>query len=80
MGAILFGPVFGYLAVAHARLLFQSWVLLTIGLGMLSGYFVLGKLYWFSVPFIGISISLASYVASIASSSPSPAASTSEGS
>lgn len=31
MGLILFGLVFGYLAVAHAQLLFRSWVLLTIG-------------------------------------------------
>ena len=70
MGAILFGLVFGYLAVAHAQLLFQSRVLLAIGLGMLSGYLVLGKLYWFSVPLIGISISLAAYVASIVASRP----------
>lgn len=68
MGAILFGLIFGYLAVAHAQLLFQSWFLLAVGLVMLSGYFVLGRLYWFSVPFIGISASLASYVASIVAS------------
>jgi len=33
---------------------------------MLVGLAVLGKVYWFSVPFTGISISLACYVASIA--------------
>jgi len=68
MGLILLGLIFGYLAIAHAPLLFRSWFLLAVGLAMLSGYLVLGKLYWFSVPFIGIGASLASYVASIAAS------------
>ena len=39
--------------------------LLAVGLLTVGGFFVLGKLYWFSVPFIGIAISLACYVASI---------------
>ena len=66
MGAILFGLIYGFLAIAHSQLLFQSPFLLIVGLAMLSGFFVLGKVYWFRVPFIGISISLACYVASIA--------------
>jgi hypothetical protein len=33
---------------------------------MLGGFVVLGKVYWFSAPFIGVSISLACYIASIA--------------
>jgi hypothetical protein len=33
---------------------------------MLGGFVVLGKVYWFSAPFTGVSISLACYVASIA--------------
>lgn len=66
MGAILFGLVFGFLALAHGQLLFQSPFLLAVGLAMLVGLAVLGKVYWFSVPFTGISISLACYVASIA--------------
>jgi hypothetical protein len=32
---------------------------------MLAGYFVLGKAYWFSIPFTGISISLACFIAAI---------------
>jgi hypothetical protein len=68
MGAILFGLIYGFLAIAHSQLLFQSPFLLIVGLAMLGGFFVLGKVYWFSVPFTGISISLACYVASIASS------------
>ncbi|HKM48757.1 MAG TPA: hypothetical protein VJX69_14290 [Terriglobales bacterium] len=64
MGLILFGLVFGYLALAHDQLLFQSPFLL--GLAMLGGLVVLCKVYFFSVPLTGISISLACYVASIA--------------
>ncbi len=66
MGAILFGLVFGFLALAHDQLLFRSPFLLVVGLAMLGGYAVLGKVYWFSAPFTGICISLACYVAGIA--------------
>jgi hypothetical protein len=65
MGAMLFGLVFGFLALAHGQLLFQSPFLLLVGLAMLGGFVVLGKVYWFSAPFTGINISLACYVASI---------------
>jgi hypothetical protein len=67
MGLILFGLIYGFLAIAHSQLLFQSPFLLIVGLAMLGGFFVLSKVYWFSVPFTGISISLACYIASIAS-------------
>jgi len=66
MGPILFGLVFGFLALAHGQLLFQSPFLLVVGLGMLVGLAVLCKVYWFNAPFTGICISLACYVASIA--------------
>ena len=65
MAAMHFGLIYGFLAVAHGGLLFSSAYLLVVGLLILGGFFVLGKLYWFSVPFIGISVSLACYVASI---------------
>ena len=68
MGAILFGLIYGYLAIAQSQLLFQSPFLLIVGLAMLVGLFALGKIYWFSVPFTGISISLVCYVASIVAS------------
>src|SRR6478736_4400320 len=64
MGLILFGLVFGFLALAHGQLLFQSPFLLVVGLAMLGGVVVLCKVYFFSAPFIGMSISLACYVAS----------------
>jgi len=66
MGLMLFGLLFGFLASAHGQLLFQSPFLLVVGLAMLGGLVVLCKVYFFSVPLIGISISLACYIASIA--------------
>jgi hypothetical protein len=68
MGLVLFGLVFGYLALVHGQLLFQSTFLLVVGLAMLCGFVVLCKLYFFSGPLRGISISLACYVASIVAS------------
>src|SRR5215813_1759348 len=66
MGLILFGLVFGFLALAHGQLLFRSPFLLVVGLAMLGGLVVLCEVYFFSGPLTGISISLACYVASIA--------------
>jgi hypothetical protein len=65
MGLMLFGVVFGFLALAQSQLLFHAPFLLGVGLVMLGGLVVLGKTYWFSVPLAGISISLACYIASI---------------
>jgi hypothetical protein len=65
MGLILFGLVFGFLALAYGQLLFQS-PFLVVGLAMLGGFVVLSKVYFFSVPLTGMSISLVCYVASIA--------------
>ena len=66
MGLILFGLVFGFLALAHAQLLFRSPFLLVIGGVMLCGFVGLCRLYFFSVPLTGIGISLACYLTSIA--------------
>jgi len=66
MGLILFGLIFGYLALAHGQLLFRSPFLLVVGLAMLGGLIVLCKVYFFSWPLTGINISLACYVVSIA--------------
>jgi hypothetical protein len=66
MGLILFGLIFGFLALAHPQLLFQSPFLLVVGLAMLGGLAALSKVYWFGAPFTGICISLVCYLASIA--------------
>ena len=65
MGAILFGLVYGFLAVARGDVLFQSTFLQLVGLVMLVGYVVLAKLYWFVTPLVGTTLSLVCFVASI---------------
>jgi hypothetical protein len=45
MGAILFGLIYGYLAIAQSRLLFESPFLLIVGLATLGGFFALAKIY-----------------------------------
>ncbi len=64
-GAMLFGLVYGYLALAHAPFLFASPFLLAVGLVLLGGYGLLGWQYWFSVPFRGIALATALYVAAL---------------
>ena len=68
MGAMLFGLVYGYLALAHHGVLFDSAYLLVIGFLMLGGFLALGKAYWFNVPFLGTGVSLLCYLASIVAS------------
>jgi hypothetical protein len=66
LGLILFGLVFGYLAVAHSQLLFRSPFLLVVGLAMIGGVVVLCKVYFFGAPLAGMGVSLACYIGSIA--------------
>jgi hypothetical protein len=61
-GALLFGAVYGYLALRHGAFLFESWFLQALGLVALLAYAVLAKRYWFSVPFRGIVLATALYV------------------
>jgi hypothetical protein len=65
MAAMLFGLIYGYLGLSHGSLLFSSPYLLIVGLLMVGGLFVVGKVYWFNAPVIGIGIALLCYVASI---------------
>ncbi|HET7796025.1 MAG TPA: hypothetical protein VFL64_21730 [Rhizobacter sp.] len=65
-GAILFGLVYGQLAVAHPDWLFASPFLLGVGALMLGGLLVVGKAYWFSIPFRGIALSFTCYLAALA--------------
>lgn len=64
-GAILFGLVYGYLALVHSAFLFQSAFLLVLGFLLLTGYAFLGKRYWFSVPFRGILLATILYVTAL---------------
>lgn len=60
-GAILFGVLYAYLALRHPEFLFAEWFLLFTGLALLAGYVVLGRLYWFSIPYRGILAATALY-------------------
>ena len=66
MGLILFGLIYGYLALAHDQLLFRSPFLLLVGLVMLGCLIVVCRLYFFSSPLMGAGISFVFYVVSIA--------------
>jgi hypothetical protein len=64
-GAMLFGLIYGYLALAQPAVLFSSPFLLGVGLALLGGGIFLGVRYWFSVPLRGIVLSTALYVAGL---------------
>ena len=68
LGAMLYGRIYSYLALAHSAMLFQSVFLLVLGLVWLCSFAWLGKRYWFSIPFTGICISLVCYAAAIVAS------------
>ena len=53
-GLILFGALYGYLAIRHSAWLFQSWFLLALGFALLLGYAMIAKLYFFTAPFYGV--------------------------
>jgi hypothetical protein len=53
-GLILFGAMYGYLALAHSDFLFQSVFLLSLGLILLFGYVFLAKKYFFRTPLRGV--------------------------
>lgn len=53
-GLIMFGAVYGYLAIRHAEFLFRSWFLLAFGFALLLGYGVVARIYFFKAPFRGV--------------------------
>ena len=54
---ILFGAIYGYLAIRHSTFLFHSSFLLAVGAVVLVAYAILAKVYWFSAPFRAIVLS-----------------------
>jgi hypothetical protein len=64
-GLILFGLVYGYLAVVHREILFNSPFLLTIGLATLGGLLFIAKVYFFSNPFRYVVIATICYALSV---------------
>lgn len=63
IGAMLFGSIYGYLALYQSALLFASTFLGIVGALVLVTYATLGWLYWFSTPFRGIMLALVLYLA-----------------
>jgi hypothetical protein len=62
LGAILFGLVFGYLALEPSRLFYSSGYLQAVGAVVLLSYVVLARRYWFLTPLAGLSLALLLYV------------------
>ena len=66
LGALQYGVIYGYLALAAPAFLFQSWFLRLFGLLLLASYLATGKAYWFRVPFLGVLAALVCYAGGLA--------------
>ena len=64
-GLILFGALYGCLAMRHSAFLLYSWFLLALGLALLLGYAVIAKLYFFTAPFRGVVLAAVLYLLGI---------------
>lgn len=65
VGFIMFGAIYGYLAVCHIEFLVQSYFLMNIGMAALLSYLLLAKIYWFKVPLLGIAAAFGFYTAGL---------------
>lgn len=65
IGLMLFGVVYGYLALMRAEVVFGSAFLMGVGAVVLVAYAVVARTYFFSVPFRGAVVALVLYVAAI---------------
>ena len=63
LGALLFAAFYGYLALFELEFLLSSVFLVAVSLAALGSYLVLARAYWFRVPFFGIALSTALFVA-----------------
>jgi hypothetical protein len=64
-GAMLFGLMYGYLALVHPAFLFASTFLLGLGLVFLACFLVLAKRYWFRIPLRGLMLAAALYLGAL---------------
>lgn len=62
IGLMLFGLIFGYLAVCRWEVLLQSHFLAVLGLLVLVAYIVVARIYWFRAPLIGVSLATLFYI------------------
>lgn len=65
LGLILFGALYGYLAILQSALLFRSTFLLALGLTLLLSYAVVARLYFFTSPLLGIAVATVLYILGI---------------
>jgi hypothetical protein len=65
LALILFGLIYGYLALEKSEVLFNSPFLLFVGFAMLLALAVICRLYFFSIPFRGISVALLCYIVGV---------------
>jgi hypothetical protein len=70
LGLMLFGLVYGYLALLHPTFLFESPFMLVVGLVLLVGYAFLCLRYWFRVPRYGVLVSVILYAVALLSAVP----------
>ncbi len=65
LGLISFGLIYACLALTSPALLFGSIFLSVLGLVLLAAYVVLSRRYFFSVPFRGVVLATALYIAGL---------------
>jgi hypothetical protein len=65
MGLVLFGLIYGYLALCRWDVLLRSHFLIGLGLLWLVGYMLLAQIYWFRIPLIGVCLATRFYLAGI---------------
>ena len=61
LGAMLFGALYAYMAIARPAVLFGSLFLLALGLAFLAALLALSRVYWFRIPFRGILCATVAY-------------------
>ncbi len=65
LGGILFGAIYGYLALVAWSLLIHSAFFVGLGFAFFASYLLLAKLYWFRRPLIAIATAGSLYVLGI---------------
>lgn len=63
LGLLLFGTIYGYMAMCRFSVLQQAPFLLMVGAVYLACLLLLARRYFFSIPFFGVSACLAVYLA-----------------
>ncbi len=62
IGALFFGFLYGYLALAQPGFLFHTPFIAALGLLLLLSKLTLARLYWFSTPLRGLALAAACYI------------------